>query len=135
MQLYMSLWVSLAPEVRNKMREYFGIRRSTSTIVETTAMGGIVRCDGSSDADLKVVSVDKMQHLLNSDSTDFGKLLEQTIEHFKLVVSGDLKQKLEASQKQAEDEAKQDEEKAAEIILDVAKKVSRVGRPRKNPIA
>lgn len=130
MQLYMSFWVTLPAEVRSKMREYFSIRRSTSTVVEGTTHGSIVRCDGSSDTDLQAVSLEKMQHLLNSESEDFGKLLEQTVEHFKHLVAGDLKEKIETSQKQAEDEAKQDEDKAAEIIIEVAKKVSRVGRKK-----
>jgi len=128
MQLYSSYWVSLPTTVRAKMREYFGISRSTGTAVD----GGRVVCDGSNEQDLSVVSVEKMQILLGSTETSFETLIEQTIKYF----TDELEREQNERNEKDEDERVSIQKVEAEVLADAVEKLvetvtkRRGGRPK-----
>lgn len=127
MQLYASYWVTLPQRVRERMRDYFGIKRSTGTIVD----GGRVVSDGSTDLDLGVVTKEKMQELLGKGEAPFEMLLQATIEHFSSEIEA-LKT-LQEQQEQAEYESVQEAEQKslADVVEAVVSTVAkrRGGRP------
>lgn len=66
-QITIPIWVSLSNETRGKLREIFKIPMSTHTEVVTDHMGkGIILCDGSTNVDLQVITVEKLQDFLGS---------------------------------------------------------------------
>ena len=117
--LYVQQWVVLPLEVRTKMREFFGIRRSTSTVVD----GGVVKSDGSSEMDLQAVSVEAMQKLLKSNEKDFAKLFDLTVKHFSGEVVVEAEKLVETQVAIAVEEAKQVASEAEKIVESIAKKV------------
>jgi Na+-transporting methylmalonyl-CoA/oxaloacetate decarboxylase gamma subunit len=128
MQLYSSYWVSLPSTVREQMREHFGIRRSVGTCVD----GGRVICDGSTDVDLAVVTVEKMQELLKSKEQSFESLLATTIRYFSDALEREkvIKEAEEAERYEMVQEAEQ--KSLADVVEAVVSTVAkrRGGRPK-----
>ena len=68
-------WVSLTNEVRCKIRSLFSIPRSSSTVVND----GVLETDGTTNEDLKHLTIEKMQVYLGDTQTDFHKLFDKVI--------------------------------------------------------
>ncbi len=68
-------WVSLPNEVRGKVRVLFNIPRSSNTVVND----GVIETDGTTNDDLKHLTIEKMQIYLNDESTDFHKLFDKVL--------------------------------------------------------
>ncbi len=68
-------WLQLPMEVRMKMREIFGVKKSQGSLVE----GNVVKSDGSTYVDLQAITVEKMQKFLDSSLTDFVDLFNRTV--------------------------------------------------------
>lgn len=73
------LWLKLPKEIRDKLVVLFHIKRTGSTVVDYGAAGNTVVSDGYKPTDIEVITLEKMQVLLDSDSTNFFELLEQVI--------------------------------------------------------
>lgn len=71
----LSMWVSLPNEVRYRIRGLFNIPRSSNTIVSD----GRIESDGTTNEDMKQLTVEKMQEYLDSSSTDFHKLFDEVV--------------------------------------------------------
>ena len=69
------VWVSLPNEVRYRIRSIFNIPRSSNTIVSD----GRVESDGTTNEDLKQLTVEKMQAYVGSTSSDFHKLFDEVL--------------------------------------------------------
>lgn len=66
-QIYVQQFVSIKEATRNKIREVFDIKRSSHAEVITDSMGmGIVVCDGTTNEDLKELTIEKMRDFLGS---------------------------------------------------------------------
>lgn len=74
--LSMYMWASLPSNVRNKIRTTFNIPRSSHVVVND----GRIETDGTTPEDFKHLTVDKMQKYLASDSTDFHRLFDLTVQ-------------------------------------------------------
>lgn len=73
------LWLKLPKEIRDKLVVLFHIKRTGSTVVDYGAAGNTVVSDGYKPTDIEAITLEKMQVLLDSDSTNFFELLEQVI--------------------------------------------------------
>jgi len=72
-------WLELPTEVRNKLREVFHIQRSMPTWM-VGGTHGKVQCDGSTDKDIAVMSIEAMQKYLgNYNITDFFALFTEVL--------------------------------------------------------
>jgi hypothetical protein len=78
-------WVSLSNEVRQRIRSIFNIPCSSSTIVSD----GRIETDGTTPEDLKHLTIEKMQKLLNSELNDFHKLFDLVV----VKITGDIEAK------------------------------------------
>ena len=74
--LNIGMWVSLSPEVRNKIRSVFNIPRSGNVIVND----GRIETDGTTFDDFKVLTIQKMQEYVGDTSTDFHKLFDKVVD-------------------------------------------------------
>jgi hypothetical protein len=68
-------WVSLPNEVRYRIRSLFKIPHSSNTVVSD----GRLESDGTTNEDLKHLTIEKMQTFLSDESTDFYKLFDKTV--------------------------------------------------------
>lgn len=73
------LWLKLPKEIRDKLVVLFHIKRTGSTVVDYGPAGNTVVSDGYKPADIEAITLEKMQALLDNDSTNFFELLEQVI--------------------------------------------------------
>lgn len=73
--LSISMWVSLPIEVRRRIRNLFGIPRSSNTVVND----GVVETDGTTKEDFQHLTINKMQRFLQDESMDFHKLFDLTV--------------------------------------------------------
>jgi hypothetical protein len=71
-QLTKSQWCSLPQEIRNKLREIFGVQKSEGCEV----VNNMIVSDGSSHQDLQAISVASMQAFLYSEEDNFAKLFD-----------------------------------------------------------
>ena len=69
------LWVSLPNEVRYRIRALFNIPRSSNTIVSD----GRIESDGTTNEDMKSLTIEKMQKYVESTSSDFHKLFDEVL--------------------------------------------------------
>ena len=69
------MWVSLPNEVRGRIRHLFKIPQSSNVVVND----GRVETDGTTNEDLKHLTIEKMQAYLSDTSTDFHKLFDKVI--------------------------------------------------------
>lgn len=87
-QLSYAIWLSLPNEVRHKLVTLFDIPRSGMTIVDYRATGAVVTSDGYTAPDLQAISLSRMQSLLGSESDNYYKLFERTVENIDPLLSG-----------------------------------------------
>ena len=84
------VWLSLTPEVRAKLVKLFGLNRSGAT---ETYMGrdSIVRVvsDGYTAANLLAVTKEKMQQILDTDSTDFYGMFDEILANIDVLLNPD----------------------------------------------
>ena len=69
------MWVSLPNEVRHRIRKIFSIPQSSNVIVSD----GRIESDGTTNEDLRKLTILKMQEYLVDDSSDFHKLFDKTV--------------------------------------------------------
>lgn len=69
-------WLTVPSEIRERLRNIFGIGRSSHTIVNE----GKIESDGTTYQDLQALTIEKMQRYLSSDSTDFIKLFNEIVD-------------------------------------------------------
>jgi len=93
-QVTVPLWVSVKTETRKKLREIFMVPQSayTETVVDPFGQSYLVS-DGSTNADLQVITVEKLREFLGSAATD-----ETVYDLFKRVV-----EKLESEEQKTEE--------------------------------
>lgn len=78
-QLSQAQWLELPMPVRDRLRRTFGIQKSAPTQV-TLGTYGKAQCDGSTDKDVSVLTVDAMQKYLgNYHLTDFFTLFTEVL--------------------------------------------------------
>jgi hypothetical protein len=119
--LFSGYWVVLPQEVRNRMKMYFNVQKSSGSHVEN----GRLVSDGHTDEDLKAVSVEKMQTLLNSKEDDQVKLVEATIQHFKDQVANEQIDLEKKAKQEYEEVTKQEEVAVADVMENVVKEVAK----------
>lgn len=78
-QVPYQLWLKLPKEVRDKLVILFHIPRTGSTVVDYSPTGPVIVSDGFKPTDIEAITLQKMQTLLDTDSTNFFELLEQVI--------------------------------------------------------
>lgn len=83
-----NIWLQLPSEVRHKLVTLFDMPRTGRTTVEYRAEGAVVTSDGFTPIDLGSISLERMQQLLNSTSTNFYELFEQTVAHLDSLLDG-----------------------------------------------
>lgn len=74
-----SVWLSLPQDTRAKVAELFGITKSGSVYVVNGATGPVVQSDGYTYDDLSVITVARMQEMLNSKSDNFYALFKSIV--------------------------------------------------------
>ena len=74
-QIYVSQWLQVPTETRNKLIELFNLRKSGVTSV----VNNVVISDGFTDLDLSDLTIDKLQKYLGSKDKDIISLLENAI--------------------------------------------------------
>lgn len=74
-QLNTTQWLALPMEVRMKLKDLFGIPRSTGTVLQDNT----VLSDGHTHADLSRISVEAMQEFVGKKEKDFYKLFDLTL--------------------------------------------------------
>jgi len=74
-QLTRPQWLALSVPIRRKLIELFDIPRSASTEV----IDGVVASDGHTHEDLAVITLEKVQVLLDSTETDFYSLMMELV--------------------------------------------------------
>lgn len=83
------VWLQLSQEMRGKLVRLFGLKRSGAT---ETYMGrdSVVRVvsDGYTAGDLLIVTKEKMQELLDTDSTDFYGMFDEIIANIDALLEG-----------------------------------------------
>lgn len=83
------VWLQLSQEMRGKIVRLFGLKRSGAT---ETYMGrdSVVRVvsDGYTAADLLIVTKEKMQIMLDTDSTDFYGMFDEVIANIDALLDG-----------------------------------------------
>jgi hypothetical protein len=119
--MFSGYWVVLPQEVRNRMKMYFNVQKSSGSHVEN----GRLVSDGHTDEDLKAVSVEKMQTLLNSKEDDQVKLVEATIQHFKDQVANEQIDLEKKAKQEYEEVTKQEEVAVADVMENVVKEVAK----------
>jgi len=72
----MSTWLSLPKETRNELRRIFSIPLSGGFEV----VDGHVASDGTFPRDLQVVTLEALQDVLDSDSTNFFELFQEMVD-------------------------------------------------------
>jgi len=72
-------WLKLPLEIRLKLAEIFEIPKSKGAQVEVQGAHTIIQSDGYTHDDLQAITIQKMQELLNSRSTDFVLLFNAVI--------------------------------------------------------
>ena len=86
------VWLSLPREVRAKLAKVFNIPRTGESIIRSNSVspeGNImstVQSDGYTPADLYAISLEKMQEMNKSSSTNFYELFDETL---KLITHGE----------------------------------------------
>lgn len=87
--LSQAVWLKLPQDIRSKLVTLFGIKRSSST---ETYMGrdSVVRVvsDGHTAEDLMIVTTEKMQELLGTDSSDFYGLFDDIVGNLDSLLAG-----------------------------------------------
>lgn len=78
-QVSYQIWLKLPKQVRDKLVTLFHIPRSGSTVVDYGPQGNVVVSDGYKPTDIEAITLEKMQELMDSDSTNFYELFEDTI--------------------------------------------------------
>lgn len=73
------IWLKLPKEIRDKLVVMFHIPRSGSTVVDYGAAGTVVVSDGFKPEDIESITLEKMQTVMDTDSTDFYGLFEEII--------------------------------------------------------
>ena len=81
--LYPQEWVSLPQETKNRLRIIFNVGRTGSTEVVNGTEGSQVITDGTTESDLRVISVESMQQYLGVKETDFHALFSRLLNSFK----------------------------------------------------
>lgn len=71
-----SIWLSLPKETRDKICVIFNIPRSGFVEVSNNR----VICDGHSDSDLALITIEKLQEVLDAEIQDFYKLFGDLVE-------------------------------------------------------
>lgn len=97
-QITVPIWVSLSQETRNKLRQIFFIPHSSHAEVVTDAMGNSkVISDGTTNEDLKTLSVERMRDFLGSAAINetVYDLFKRTVEKVEEVTNGTLEPKIE----------------------------------------
>lgn len=84
-----NIWINLPIPVRVELERLFSIPKSGEVVVRSMGVidgniGSTIQSDGHTAADLYAITVEKMQELLDSNSTDFYDLFNQVV----LVVEG-----------------------------------------------
>lgn len=79
-----NVWMSLSRETRAELARTFNIPRTGEVVVRSMGLidgniGGEVQSDGYRPQDLYAITVPKMQEFTGSDSNDFYKLFDQTL--------------------------------------------------------
>lgn len=74
-----SVWLSLSQETRAKIAALFEIEKSGSVYVVNGANGPKVQSDGYTYEDLSVITVERMQEITGSKSTDFYHLFRNVV--------------------------------------------------------
>jgi hypothetical protein len=100
-------WCSLSSEVRTKLHEVFGLRRSTGAEVN----GGVCVCDGHSALDLEAITLEKMQAYLDSKEKDFYVAFNACVEKCQVVkpiVQVEVEKPVEATVEPLEDVVEED---------------------------
>jgi hypothetical protein len=78
-QVSYQIWIKLPKEIRAKLVTMFHIPRTGSAVVDYGAEGNKVVSDGFTPKDIEAITLEKMQKVLDSDSTDFYGMLEEII--------------------------------------------------------
>lgn len=83
------VWLRLSQEMRGKLVNLFGLKRSgaTETYMGRDSMVRVVS-DGYTASDLLAVSKERMQELLGSDSTDFYWLFDEVCANVESLLDG-----------------------------------------------
>lgn len=84
--IYQQNWMILSKEVRNKLAEIFKINRTAITEVRDDT----VICDGYSNTDLSVITLEKMQEY-TGEVGSFGAIWELTLKKIELELHPELK--------------------------------------------
>lgn len=81
-----NVWLSLSVEKRKQLVTLFGIPRTGSNVVEYRASGNVMTSDGHTSSDLRAITTERMQHLLNSESRDFYGLFEEIVDSLDILM-------------------------------------------------
>lgn len=73
------IWLKLPSDIRTKLVAMFHIPRSGSTVVDYGFNGTTVVSDGFKPQDIEAITLEKMQAIMDTDSTDFYGLFEEII--------------------------------------------------------
>lgn len=73
------IWLKLPSDIRTKLVAMFHIPRSGSTVVDYGFNGTTVVSDGFKPQDIEAITLEKMQTVMDTDSTDFYGLFEEII--------------------------------------------------------
>jgi hypothetical protein len=76
-QIYPQEWLAIPTRSREKLAELLSVPKSGGTIMQDNTM----LSDGRSMKDLAVINVETMSKLVNSEETDFYKLLEACVKY------------------------------------------------------
>lgn len=75
MQIYSDYWVTLPQEVRSKLHEMLALNKSAGTEV----VDGQVISDGHTNEDLKAITLEHLQSVLNTTEQNFDSLWLQVL--------------------------------------------------------
>lgn len=78
-QVSYQIWLKLPGDIRAKLVQMFHIPRSGSTVVDYGFNGTTVVSDGFKPEDIEAITLEKMQAVMDTDSTDFYGLFEEII--------------------------------------------------------
>ena len=76
-----AIWLELSKPTRAKLAQLFGFTPHGTPSVSIGAQGAVIIADEYSLQDLSVITLEKMQQLLNSDSTNFYELFNKIVEN------------------------------------------------------
>lgn len=134
-QLTIPQWLSLPPELKNRLKELFDIPKSAGAQI----MDQKLLSDGHTHDDLAHITVEKMQAFLETKEEDFWELMSQVL--VKLNQEWELEKQM--SKKEYEKMKQEQKERKAEALADLAQKMEEIaneaeqvmrpkrGRPRK----